>query len=286
MDAAVGPPVARGAVEHAEDRLLHGAVGCRFQCRRIDQIVGELDVLAARRDELRPQQRKQRQRPQHDEQGEAALTVVTMCHGRSSRGAATMSGQWRGSPGGNCRRTRTSAGRSADCQLLTQSPPGRQNANSIRETPRSNSVSVGAARLRPQPARVQGRPPAQHQPVVGIDPERRPHLVAGRRAGCVRKCSDAIQPIAGRDEPRGIQIVTRVDTLDHMAQGIVERAEIVLAAGAAHFGRPCGQAETHTLRQPDKQKAEYCQCDDDLDQGEAVRVPIGRRRHHRSPWPI
>src|ERR1700722_14030505 len=42
----------------------------------------------------------------------------------------------------------------------------------------------------------------------------------------------------------------------------------------------------HTLRQPDKHHAEYCERDEKLDQGKAVRPNVVRHRCHRVPWAI
>ena len=62
-NAVVWGPAPAVAVEHAEHRLLHRAIGCRFQDLTLEQIAGKLRVLPPGGDEMRAQQREQRQRP-------------------------------------------------------------------------------------------------------------------------------------------------------------------------------------------------------------------------------
>jgi hypothetical protein len=84
--------------------------------------------------------------------------------------------------------------------------------------------------------------------VVGIDQQRRLYLPDAGWATGIRQRRDAVELVACSDEGRGIKIVTWVGTLDDVTHHVVERVEVVVAAGEVLFRAPRKQAEVHALR--------------------------------------
>ena len=97
------------------------------------------------------------------------------------------------------------------------------------------------------------------------------HASATRRVTHAGQRRDAIQPVTAADERRRVEIIPRISAFNQMPQGAIERIEIVVAVGQWYSGAPGEQAEMHALRKPREQEAEYRQCDEELEQCEAIR---------------
>ncbi|HEX4172407.1 MAG TPA: hypothetical protein VHY82_08015 [Acetobacteraceae bacterium] len=100
------------------------------------------------------------------------------------------------------------------------------------------------------------RLPAKHQPMISIDTQS--GLDAANTAGSssIRQRREAMELVSAAGEGRRIDVRAWIRALDKVAKSIVERIEVIVAAGQSNFGGPGEQAKVQTLRQPDKNEAE------------------------------